>query len=68
MLLALEWVAILNWAVGVIILVHLRINASGEDDARGLWPYLVSVLAIIFWPIPAFIYLSYKAISRLLGR
>lgn len=68
MLLALEWVAILNWAVVVIILVHLRVNASEENDVRGVWSYLVNVLAIIFWPIPLAIFIVYKMINRLLSR
>ena len=67
MLSALEWLALLWWALGVIFGTFMRLNAAEEDDTRGLWPYLVSVVAILFWPIPIAIYLSYLAVKRLRG-
>lgn len=67
MLLFLEWLALFWWALGVILGTSMRLHAADEDDTRGLWPYLVNVLAIIFWPIPIAIYLGYLAIKRLRG-
>lgn len=67
MLLFLEWLALIWWALGVILGTSMRLHAADEDDTRGLWPYLVNVLAIIFWPIPIAIYLGYLAIKRLRG-
>lgn len=68
MLSALEWLALLWWALGVILGTFMRLHASEEDDVRGLWPYLVNVVAILFWPIPIAIYLGFLAVKRLRGR